>query len=249
MRQSLQHRPLLLPILLLMAAIGCQPPTEQPTPNPQPNPAPDTLSQAPDTAISYLALGDSYTIGTSVDSVDRWPTQLRDQLLGRGLPMGPPVYLARNGWTTGNLLDGITREAYPDTFDLVSLLIGVNNQFQGRSFAEYQTELGLLIDEALEAVQQQKERLFVLSIPDYGVTPFGQTRNPEQIAAQLDNYNDYARRVCDSMGILYLYITDISRQADEQPELIASDNLHPSGEQYRRWVSRIEPEVEARLQN
>lgn len=182
MRSSLQHRLLLLPILLLIAGIGCQTPAEQPTPTPQPHPAPDTLPQPPDTAISYLALGDSYTIGTSVDSVDRWPTQLRNTLLGRNLPMGPPVYIARNGWTTGNLLDGITQGAYPDTFDLVSLLIGVNHQFQGRSFSEYQAEFLWLIDEGLRLCNSEKRGHSCCPSPTTGLRPLA---NPAILSRSL----------------------------------------------------------------
>lgn len=253
MRLLLPKRLLRWSFLLLLTGVACQqtepaPPVEPPTPPTviPPTPEPDPIP-VNDSLLSYLALGDSYTIGTGVTPQVRWPTQLRDSLQQRGLPVQEPVYIARNGSTTDELLNGITNFNYPDTFDMVSLLIGVNNQFRGYTFSQYQEEFLTLFQTALDAVQGRRDRFFVVSIPDYGVTPFGQFGDPQRIAEELDAYNEYARQVCRSERVRYVYITDISREARTDPDLLAPDDLHPSGEQYRRWVARMVPGIDSTL--
>ena len=190
--------------------------------------------------VRYLALGDSYTIGQSVDYVDRWPSQLYDSLGKLGHELDTLVYIATTGWRTDDLINGITKVAPDSNYNLVSLLIGVNNQYQGRSFAQYQLEFPVLLNKAIALAGNIESRVFVVSIPDYMFTSFGQSfSNPEQVSIALDQYNSYANKVCDSIGVRFFNITDISRQGILDPELVASDGLHPSGKQYSKWVELL----------
>lgn len=197
-----------------------------------------------DAEIAYLALGDSYTIGQGVATTERWPVQLADSLrvLGWDVVDGPRI-IATTGWTTDDLLQALDNSELPDTFDLVSLLIGVNDQFRNRPIADYPIKFSNLLARAIAYAQQDTQRVFVLSIPDYGVTPFGSSRNPARIAQELDQYNGLADSVCQSYGVSFYTITDISRLAEDDPALIAGDGLHPSGEMYTAWVERILPSV------
>lgn len=229
-------------LTILLLTFAC---ADKPQP-PEPDPGPPVLT-AEDSVVSFLALGDSYTIGQSVDVEMRWPVQLADSLNARGWYCEVPVIIAKTGWTTDELDQGIDEARPADTFGLVSVLIGVNNQFRGRPVSGYVPEFKALLDRAITFASGDTGRVFVLSIPDYGATPFGQQRDPEKIAQELDEYNTAANDVCDQFGIPFFNITDISREATFRPQLIASDNLHPSGEMYRRWVERIRPEVEILL--
>ncbi|RMG61667.1 MAG: SGNH/GDSL hydrolase family protein [Bacteroidetes bacterium] len=229
-----------LPILLIGCLFGC-PQTPDPSPEPSPNPA-DTLAQTTDT-LTYLALGDSYTIGQSVPVEERWPVQLADSLRAAGFAVADPLIIARTGWSTAQLLDSLDRAALTDTFSLVSLLIGVNNQFRSQPESLYVDEFAVLLQRAIARAGGREDRVFVLSIPDYGVTPFGQIFDPEEIAEELDRYNAIADSICQERNVVFFDITPISREAADQPELIADDNLHPSGLMYTRWVTLIRPGV------
>lgn len=190
---------------------------------------------------TYLALGDSYTIGEAVEAAERWPVQLIDSARKVGYPVDNPKIIATTGWTTGELKKGIENEGIEgNTYDFVSLLIGVNNQYRGQDIEIYRQEFEELLLQSIEFAGGSSERVFVVSIPDYGVTPFGKA-NAEKIAEELDEYNQIAEDFCSQYKVRYFYITDISRQAKSNPELIASDNLHPSGEMYQLWVERIYP--------
>ncbi|MEM7374121.1 MAG: SGNH/GDSL hydrolase family protein [Bacteroidota bacterium] len=189
-------------------------------------------------SISYLALGDSYTIGQGVEESDRWPNQLAVQLQEHEIPVKSLDIIARTGWTTGNLLAAI-QDAAPGPQDLVSLLIGVNNQYQGLEFQEFQEEFDSLLITAIQLAGTQAN-VFVVSIPDYGVTPFGQA-NREKIAEELDMYNTYMAQRCDSIDIAFVNITEISRQLGDGANALASDKLHPSGAQYAAWVEEMFP--------
>jgi len=223
---------------------SCQP---APEPNPQPMPDPNDSTATDPPTFQYLALGDSYTIGERVAVNERWPVQLADSLRARGLDVPEPYIIARTGWSTDQLISAIEAEALADTFDMVSLLIGVNNQFRRIPIETYPIEFTQLLNTAIDFAQGNRDRVFVLSIPDYGVTPFGSGFDPERTARELDEYNAIAEGICDSAGVSFYGITDISREAAENPDLIAEDNLHPSGEMYRRWVVRILPEIETKL--
>jgi lysophospholipase L1-like esterase len=200
----------------------------------------------PPVAFSFLALGDSYTIGESVDSVDRFPVQLVDSLKKTGLPFGPIHFVARTGWTTSSLKTGIATGDLPESrkYELVSLLIGVNNQYTGGSLETYRKELDELLDTAIERAYGEKERVIVLSIPDYSVTPFGQQRpDPAADSMEIDLFNAVKDSLAEVKGVSFFNITPISREAANDPSLLANDQLHPSGEMYRQWVHAILPDI------
>ncbi|MFK7948077.1 MAG: SGNH/GDSL hydrolase family protein [Saprospiraceae bacterium] len=198
----------------------------------------------PKKPINYLALGDSYTIGQSVAETKRFPVQLIDSLRGRDYLANDAKIIAQTGWRTDNLMNAIIAEELTDTFDIVSLLIGVNNQFQGRTVEQYRAPFRELLEKAIELTGGDATKVFVVSIPDYGVTPFGMTRNPEEIAEEIDEFNAANLEISDSLNVTYFNITPISRQAENNPDLIANDGLHPSGEMYRLWVKLMLDEVE-----
>ncbi|MBC6994318.1 SGNH/GDSL hydrolase family protein [Neolewinella lacunae] len=200
--------------------------------NPDPMPTDSVVAE-----ITYLALGDSYTIGTSVAAEDRWPVQLSAALAQRGIRVTDQRIVATNGWTTRNLLNGIASADLAPTYDLVSLLIGVNNQFQGRSLSEYRTEFTELLDIAIQRAGGDTSGVFVVSIPDYAFTPFGNGR--EDISNGVANFNAAAKAITESYGIPFYNITPISQEGLANPSLVATDNLHPSGEQYTRWVEEV----------
>lgn len=185
--------------------------------------------------IRFLALGDSYTIGQSVPVDKRWPRQLMDTLEAKGYEVDTLHYIATTGWRTDNLINAISGKNLEDkNFNLVSLLIGVNNQYQGRPFMQYQNEFPALLDSAIRYAGGIRERVFVVSIPDYAYTPFGQ--GDPDISEELDQYNAYNQQIAEEEGVTWFNITPISRQGLVEPVLVANDGLHPSGEQYRRWV-------------
>lgn len=197
--------------------------------------------------ISYLALGDSYTIGESVDENQRFPIQLSDSLRAQGLDVASTRIVARTGWTTDEL-DAAIRASNlttDSTFGLVSLLIGVNNQYRGRSVEPYKDEFKALLHRAIQFAGGKKERVVVLSIPDYAYTPFG--RGKPEISAGIDIYNAANEAITRQMGVTYINITPISREGLAKPSLVATDGLHPSGKQYGRWVSQMMPEVKRLL--
>lgn len=198
-------------------------------------------------ALSYLALGDSYTIGESVDSTERWPVQLAQGLRDAGFRVEDPVIIARTGWTTDELEAGIRAADPSGPYDLVSLLIGVNNQYRGRDPDEYRIQLRGLLEQAVSFAGNDSGRVFVLSIPDWGVMPFAVDRDSEAIAREIDHFNRIKAEEAAALGIRFVDITDISRAAAGDATLVAEDGLHPSGLQYSRWVERALPEVAALL--
>jgi lysophospholipase L1-like esterase len=185
--------------------------------------------------VKFLALGDSYTIGQSVPEADRWPVQLAERLQNQGVAVEELKIIARTGWRTDNLLDAIAAEKPHSNYNLVSLLIGVNNQYQGKDIAVYPAEFRQLLNKAIELSGGKKSGVFVLSIPDYGYTPFGEGARTT-ISAEIDGYNRINREIAGELGVAYFDITPISREAVTKPEYLASDQLHPSGEMYARWV-------------
>lgn len=197
-------------------------------------------------SIDYLALGDSYTIGQSVDSIEKWPIQLVGLLKNDGFRVRELKVIARTGWTTTKLIEAV-EAAELKQYNLVSLLIGVNNQYQSKPFELFETEFEVLINMAIE-LAGGKENVFVVSIPDYGVTPFG-AGNSYSIARELNMYNSYMEVRCADLDIPFIDITSISRRLGDQQGALAPDNLHPSGEQYRQWVEVIHPVVKNLLNN
>lgn len=199
------------------------------------------------TPYTYLALGDSYTIGESVAESERYPVQLVSYLQKEGLNIDEPRIIARTGWTTGELQNAIQAADLPDTFSLVSLLIGVNNQYRGYPLEEYKTEFQALLNQAIAFAGGRKERVLVLSIPDYAYTPFGQQGNSSKISSEIDTFNAANKAITEAAGVRYFDITAISRRGLEQPDLVAADGLHPSGKQYEQWVEAISEGVVAVL--
>lgn len=190
-----------------------------------------------DTKPTFLALGDSYTIGESVAADLRWPALLQKTLLAKGIPLGSPTILAKTGWTTDELQTAMDQFKFNPTYDLVSLLIGVNNQYRGRSADQYRKEFTSLLSQAITLSGNRPAHVLVVSIPDWGVTPFAEGRDRAKIAREIDQFNQVNREEAQRAGVLYLDITDISRQP--RPEFIASDGLHPSGLMYQAWVDRL----------
>lgn len=188
--------------------------------------------------VSFLALGDSYTIGESVLVKDRWPVQLVTSLRNQGVDAADPTIIATTGWRTDDLKNAIERATLKPRYSLVSLLIGVNNYYQGKSATDYEPEFTALLEKAITLAGGVKSHVFVVSIPDYGYTPFGKSNQPT-ISAGIDAFNEVNRRVAETMGVTYIYITDISRRGLREPELVAADGLHPSGKMYAAWVARI----------
>ena len=190
------------------------------------------------TQMKFLALGDSYTIGEAVAQDERWPVQLVEALRKRQIYFADPEIIATTGWRTDELSQAISeRRAAPD-YDMVSLLIGVNNLYQGRSLDEYAKEFEALLISAIKLAKSNRRNVFVLSIPDYGYTPFGKDKQ-EEISRATDSFNEVNRRLTLSHGVSYFDITGVSRDGLKKPELIASDNLHPSGLMYSEWVRII----------
>ncbi len=192
------------------------------------------------TNIRYLALGDSYTIGQSVEKDKKWPVQLKDTLLKENFDFETLKVIAKTGWTTTNLLSALEKEDVSN-YNLVSLLIGVNNQFQGLSFGKFKTEFDELLELSIE-IAKNKKHVFVVSIPDYGVTPFGSNDN-KKIKAEIDEYNTYIKSKCNSLSIPFINITEKSRTLGSKNNALAKDNLHPSENQYKEWVKIIYPVV------
>jgi lysophospholipase L1-like esterase len=199
-------------------------------------------------SIRYLALGDSYTIGQGVDESELWPVQLAEKLEEDEITVEKLEIIAQTGWRTSNLIDAVEAND-PQDFNLVSLLIGVNNQFSSLEFDLFITEFNILLAKA-KTIAESYDRIFVVSIPDYGVTPFGNSwGSPEQIAEELDMYNDYMAERCNELNIPFINITEISRNLGDSDGALASDNLHPSGSQYGLWVQEILPVVLSLLED
>lgn len=202
--------------------------------------------------IRYLALGDSYTIGESVDESERWSTQLASLIQSSpqftksigGNQRGVEVtIIARTGWTTDELWDGIQAQEINPPYDLVSLLIGVNNQYRGRDLEEYREQFIFLLNKSIEYAGGDANRVIVLSIPDWGVTPFAGDRDSKKIADEINQFNAINREETEKAGAHYIDITPISREAVNDPSLIAGDGLHPSGKMYAEWAKLALPVV------
>ncbi|EMR00729.1 SGNH/GDSL hydrolase family protein [Cesiribacter andamanensis] len=193
--------------------------------------------------INYLALGDSYTIGEGVAPEERWPVLLQKRLQEQGIALSDPRIIATTGWTTAELLAAIEREQPTNTFDLVSLLIGVNNQYRGYDLDIFRTEFTKLVQKAIYFARKKPEGVVVVSIPDWGVTPFAADKGPERIAGEIEQYNRLKREICQRLDVRFYDITPLSKQAATDSGLLAEDQLHPSGRMYARWVETILPDV------
>ncbi len=200
-------------------------------------------------SLSYLALGDSYTIGESVAYEDSFPIQLTNRLEEPLEKTIAPTIIARTGWRTDDLLNTIDASGTNEPYDIVTLLIGVNNQYQKRTFSQYENEFPQLLTKAIALAGNDTDKVVVISIPDYAYTPFSSNLNQQKISQEIDQYNAYAKMITEEKEVVFIGITDITRKGLEKPELVASDGLHPSGEAYEKFVDRILPFALAKLKD
>lgn len=199
-------------------------------------------------AERYLALGDSYTIGESVEAGQRWPQQLARELAkDQTLQFESVDFIAQTGWNSARLLAALDSQAPDNDYQLVSLLIGVNDQYQGLALSGYRQRFRTLLRRAIALAGNEPSRVLVLSIPDYAYTPFG--GSDRAISREIDRFNRVNATLSREQDVLYVDITDISRRGLAQPALVADDGLHPSAEQYRLWVQRVTPLLTAKLKN
>jgi lysophospholipase L1-like esterase len=217
-----------LAIVGVLFLTSCGGPVNTPAPSKQP--------------VRYLALGDSYTIGESVAENERWPNQLAVLLSEKNIQTEVAI-IARTGWTTDELWQGIQANPPQGIYDLVSLLIGVNNQYRGYDINGYREQFRFLLNKSIEYAGNDPNRVIVLSIPDWGATPFASGRDREQVAKDIDAFNLVNREESEKAGVHFVDVTPISRQAVNDLSLIASDGLHPSGKMYSKWAKLALPEA------
>jgi acyl-CoA thioesterase I len=230
---------------IFVLIISCK--TENPKPAVS---SPSTTVLSPN-EINYLALGDSYTIGQSVCDLCRFPEQLKTKL-GNEYPKNSffEKVIAQTGWTTTNLISAINQENLSPNYDLVTLLIGVNNQYQNKDFSIYTTEFVDLVNKAIILGKGSKANLIVVSIPDYAFTPYGvSTGNQAKISTEIDNYNAFAQKYCQDNGITYVNITAITKEGLKNTKLVTTDDLHPSELAYAKFVELILPKAKIALEN
>lgn len=221
--------------------------TTPPVVNPPVTPNPPIAS-----SVNYLALGDSYTIGQSVCSTCRFPEQLKTSLNAMYSSTISLKIIATTGWTTSNLLSAINSQNPESNYDLVTLLIGVNNQFQRKDFSIYEKEFPELVNKAIMLAKGDKKNVIVISIPDYAYTPYGKSLFSDQsstISAEIDKYNAFASNYCINNQVEFVSITDITRQGLNSPNLVASDGLHPSETAYKMFVDKMMSKVKIALQD
>ncbi|WP_026309074.1 SGNH/GDSL hydrolase family protein [Spirosoma spitsbergense] len=190
---------------------------------------------------SFLSLGDSYTIGESVSASDRWSVQLAGMLRNQGLDVADPDIIARTGWTTAELQDAINSSGNQKKYTLVSLMIGVNNQYRGQSQDRYRTEFKSLLQTAVNFANGKADHVFVLSTPDWGRSPYASTQDKTQIGLQIDQFNAIAKDECQKAGIAFVDITPATRAAAGDDSQFASDGLHYSGKQMQKWAEMALP--------
>jgi len=243
-------------ILYVLALLSCTP---DETPNdsnsipvvpPHHTTSPISTPVNPGDTINYLALGDSYTIGQSVCATCSFPAQLKDSLVSGRNPDIILKIIATTGWTTTDLKKVVDSQPLKNNYDLVTLLIGVNNQYQKKPFSLYQKEFPELLDKAISLAKGDPNNVIVLSIPDYAYTPYGQsTSDPSAISIELSNYNSFAETICNQKGAAFVDITPITRDGLTNPGLVAADGLHPSESAYSKFVTLILPKSIAALRN
>ena len=193
--------------------------------------------------MNYLALGDSYTIGEGVPRDGRWPELMARALRAEGIALDDPRIIAKTGWTTDELATAIDCEEPLGHFDFATLLVGVNNQYRGRSVAEYRGEFAELLRRAIRFAGTDAGRVMVLSIPDWGVTPFARAekRDPAQVAAEIDAFNAAARQVAEQHGVAFVDITGTSRECGGEDAMLVADKLHPSAAMHASWADAALP--------
>jgi len=192
--------------------------------------------------IRYLALGDSYTIGEGVPENERWPNRLADKLRENGYQVDVTI-IAHAGWTTYQLADGIRAANPQGTYDLVSLMIGVNNQGLGRKIENYRSQFQALLDQAIVFVGGEADRVIVLSLPDWSITPFADGWDIAKVSAEVNEYNAINRAASEQAGAHYIDLNPVFQQAATDPSLLGPDGFHPTGKMYSLWTELIFPEV------
>lgn len=206
-----------------------------------------TSPNATGTHLEFLALGDSYTVGTAVGCDERWPERLVASLRDRGYPLANPRIVAADGWTTDRLADEITSRSIETDYDLVTLLIGANGAYRGRPPEAFRSSYVDLLERSVAFAGGDPSRVVAVTIPDYTHTPHGRRHATDEHAERLDRYNRIVRQRADEAGVHLVDVVPISRSVADRPELVATDGLHPSAEQYSHWLERIEPAVVAAL--
>lgn len=194
---------------------------------------------------SFLALGDSYTIGESVPIYESFPYQTVQLLRNKGMSVHAAEIIAKTGWTTDELMAGIEKTTFAQPYDIVTLLIGVNNQYRGKDPSTYEQEFEKLLKKAVAFAGGNKQHVFVLSIPDWGATPFAEGRDRKKIAAEIDVFNSINKKITEASGITYISITEGTREVPLNPQLVAKDGLHPSGDDYARWAGKLSTAIMA----
>ncbi|MFZ9589487.1 MAG: SGNH/GDSL hydrolase family protein [Chitinophagaceae bacterium] len=203
-----------------------------------------TIESRAQQALSYLALGDSYTIGESLPLKDNFPYQTVELLKQKGIQISEPVIVAKTGWTTDELMTAIEMQQLKGQFYFVSLLIGVNNQYRGRDIENYQKEFEQLLQKAIAFAGGTTNHVFVLSIPDWGATPFAEGRDRLKIANEIDQFNSVNKKISERFKVNYIEITAGTREASKDPSLVAEDKLHPSKKEYARWAEKLSQAIE-----
>ncbi len=230
---------------LLLIGFGCTKPAVEPILTGGPSTTPIPPAAGP--AVEFLSLGDSYTIGEGVPAADRWSVQLARMAQTQGLNLQTPDIIARTGWTTGELKAAIQAANVQKIYGLVSLLIGVNNQYRGMPLTTYQTEFRELLQTAIRLAGGRPERVFVLSIPDWGASPYARGRDQTKIASEIDQYNAVAKQESQQAGVAFVDITGFTRTASGDATQFTMDGLHYSGPHMKLWAQAALPVIQGLL--
>ncbi len=204
-------------------------------------------------SYTLLCLGDSYTIGETVLANENFPNQTVQLLHSSGYDFETPEIVAKTGWTTDELQQAISKHSFKNSYDFVTLLIGVNNQYRGRTVNDYRPQFESLLKQAIQFANGKKDHVIVLSIPDWGVTPFARNnpdsyRDQKQISKEIDSFNKTNKEIAETYKVNYIDITPGTREAANNHNLIASDGLHPSGKEYAKWAEKISLIIQQQLQ-
>jgi lysophospholipase L1-like esterase len=196
---------------------------------------------------NYLALGDSYTIGEAVSLHQSFPYQVVQLLRKKEFNFNAPEIIAKTGWTTDELLDAINKSTLLSKYDFVSLLIGVNNQYRGRDAIEYKEQFEELLKKAIELANGKKDRVIIISIPDYSLTPHGKSMNAEKISKEIEVFNSINKALSIQYKVQYVNVTSESKESRNTSDLVAQDGLHPSDKEYSKWAEKIAAAVTSQL--
>ncbi|SDG71663.1 SGNH/GDSL hydrolase family protein [Psychroflexus sediminis] len=201
-------------------------------------------------SLRYLALGDSYTLGEQVPESESWPFQLTAYLEAEGISVQDPEIIAVTGWRTDELQDSIASQKYkPNSFDLVSLLIGVNNQYQKKPFKQFKTEFENLLQTAIALSSKDEKGVFLVGIPDYSLSEFAKDEKLKKVSSRLKRYNRYIQKMSQRYDVAYYPLQDLSRPLHTDKSMLAEDLLHPSGKQYKVWVDSFKEKVTEQIHN